>query len=153
MTENLALAGARRLAMDRSGARGAVEGNDRPTDLDMRGTTNFWLITQGHPSKHDGQADVIAVEGDFVFEATFDAQLTAQFDQTGLFVERDRETWLKAAVELDGAPWLSARHTRGPSDWSREPSTAYRCQSASNASPTRSARPHRPASRGRRSGF
>ncbi len=83
--------------------------------------TDFWRVTQGHPSKHDGQAYLVALEGDFTFEATFDAKLVAQFDQAGLFLERDEETWLKAGVELDGRPFLSAVHTRGESDWSREP--------------------------------
>jgi len=83
--------------------------------------TDFWRLTQGHPSKHDGQAYLVALEGDFTFEAAFDAKLAAQFDQAGLLVERDTETWLKAGVELDGRLWLSAVHTRGDSDWSREP--------------------------------
>ena len=83
--------------------------------------TDFWRVTQGHPSKHDGQAYLTAIDGDFVFEATFDAQLDAQFDQVGIMLERDEETWVKAGVELDGERWLSAVHTRGASDWSREP--------------------------------
>jgi len=85
------------------------------------GTTDFWRITEGHPAKHDGQAFVVAVEGDFRLEAVFEAALVELFDQTGLFAEVDEERWLKLGVELDGEFWLSAVHTRGESDWSREP--------------------------------
>jgi regulation of enolase protein 1 (concanavalin A-like superfamily) len=85
------------------------------------GKTDFWRVTEGHPAKHDGQALVVSVEGDFRLEASFEAALAERYDQTGLFAEVDGERWLKLGVELDGQFWLSAVHTRGESDWSREP--------------------------------
>jgi uncharacterized protein len=83
--------------------------------------TDFWRLTEGHPPKHDGQAFVVPVEGDFRFEARFEAPLAELYDQAGIFVEASEERWLKLGVELDGDFWLSAVHTRGESDWSREP--------------------------------
>jgi uncharacterized protein len=85
------------------------------------GMTDFWRLTEGHPPKHDGQAFVVPIEGDFWFEARFEATLAELYDQAGIFVEANEERWLKLGVELDGDFWLSAVHTRGESDWSREP--------------------------------
>lgn len=83
--------------------------------------TDLWRITDGVETKHDGQGLLLAQEGDFTFEATFEAPLEARFDQVGVLVEADEQRWLKCGVELDDRPWLSAVHTHGASDWSREP--------------------------------
>lgn len=83
--------------------------------------TDFWRITDGVQSKHDGQALLLPHDGDFSLEATFDAALDAQYDQIGYFLEAHEERWLKLGIEVDGRPWLSAVHTDGASDWSREP--------------------------------
>ena len=83
--------------------------------------TDFWRITEGLESKHDGQALLLPQGGNFGLEATFEAALDAQYDQIGFLVEADEERWLKLGIELDGRPWLSAVHTDGASDWSREP--------------------------------
>jgi regulation of enolase protein 1 (concanavalin A-like superfamily) len=85
------------------------------------GKTDFWRITEGHPAKHDGQALVVSVEGDFRLEADFESALAERYDEAGLFAEVDEERWLKLGVELGDQFWLSAVHTRGESDWSREP--------------------------------
>ncbi|MGY1615440.1 DUF1349 domain-containing protein [Geodermatophilus sp. SYSU D00691] len=55
-------------------------------------------------------------------EVTFDAAYDRQFDQAGLVLRADAETWLKTGVEFsDGAPQLGAVVTLGRSDWSVAP--------------------------------
>jgi regulation of enolase protein 1 (concanavalin A-like superfamily) len=55
-------------------------------------------------------------------EVTFDADYDRQFDQAGLLLRADAETWIKAGVEFsDGVPQLGAVVTLGRSDWSVAP--------------------------------
>jgi regulation of enolase protein 1 (concanavalin A-like superfamily) len=55
-------------------------------------------------------------------EVTFDLGWNGQFDQAGLMLRVDAETWLKAGVEVaDGAPSVGAVVTLGRSDWSVAP--------------------------------
>jgi hypothetical protein len=55
-------------------------------------------------------------------EVTFAADLTAQFDQAGVMLRLDPETWVKAGVEYaDGVLQLGAVVTLGMSDWSVAP--------------------------------
>ncbi len=52
-------------------------------------------------------------------EVTFVADLAEQFDQAGLMLRSDEETWIKAGVEhADGVAQLGAVVTVGRSDWS-----------------------------------
>jgi regulation of enolase protein 1 (concanavalin A-like superfamily) len=85
------------------------------------GKTDLWRITEGVESKHDAPAFLHSVDGDFRFEATFDATFTDLYDQVGVLAQASELRWLKAGVELDGRLWLSAVHTHDESDWSREP--------------------------------
>lgn len=55
-------------------------------------------------------------------EVAFVCDLAEQFDQAGIFIRVDDETWIKAGVEFaDGQPQLGAVVTRGRSDWSVAP--------------------------------
>lgn len=55
-------------------------------------------------------------------EVTFDLGWDGQFDQAGLVLRADAETWLKAGVEFsDGSPQVGAVVTLGRSDWSVAP--------------------------------
>ena len=55
-------------------------------------------------------------------EVTFTADLPEQFDQAGVFVAVDEETWVKAGLERsDGRLQLGAVVTHGWSDWSVAP--------------------------------
>ena len=55
-------------------------------------------------------------------EVCFDAAFGEQFDQAGLVLRADAETWLKAGVEVsDGALQVGAVITLGRSDWSVAP--------------------------------
>src|SRR5262245_22635730 len=89
-----------------------------------RGGSDFWRVTESGIAKHDGQAFLAPVEGDFRLEGVVDAELGERYDQVGLFVVASEERWLKLGAERDGGLWLSAVHTRAESDWSREPLAA-----------------------------
>jgi uncharacterized protein len=86
-----------------------------------QGETDLWRITEGVATKHDAPAFVGSVNGDFRFEATFEATFADPYDQVGILAQASEVRWLKAGIELDGRLWLSAVHTHDESDWSREP--------------------------------
>ncbi|SEB61013.1 hypothetical protein SAMN04489806_1276 [Paramicrobacterium humi] len=55
-------------------------------------------------------------------EVAFIAAFAEQFDQAGVFLRIDDETWIKAGVEYaDGQPQVGAVVTLGRSDWSVAP--------------------------------
>jgi regulation of enolase protein 1 (concanavalin A-like superfamily) len=88
------------------------------------GGTDFWRVTESGIVKHDGQTFLVPVEGDFRLEALVEGALAERYDQVGLFVQASEERWVKLGAELDDGLWLGAVHTRGESDWSREPLAA-----------------------------
>jgi regulation of enolase protein 1 (concanavalin A-like superfamily) len=57
---------------------------------------------------------------------TFLAVLDELYDQAGVMVRVDEQTWIKAGVEMtDGTPHLGAVVTHGHSDWSMAPVPEY----------------------------
>lgn len=79
-------------------------------------TTAYGFV---HESEH---ALVRGFTPDCAVEVSFLCELSEQFDQAGLMVRADPETWVKAGVELsDGVPQLGAVVTRQYSDWSVAP--------------------------------
>jgi len=83
--------------------------------------SDFWRHTGGVAPKHDGNSLLTPVgAGDFAFEADVTGTLTDQYDQFGVFVEIDEQTWIKAGIEFDGGFWLSTVATKERSDWARE---------------------------------
>ncbi|MDO3696482.1 DUF1349 domain-containing protein [Curtobacterium flaccumfaciens] len=88
----------------------AVEGSDAWR------TTSYGFV---HDSEH---ALLQPTDGPFSVEASFVLDHTEQFDQAGVFLRVDEQTWIKAGVEFsDGTPQLGAVVTRGFSDWSVSP--------------------------------
>ena len=88
----------------------AVEGSDA------------WRVTS-YGFIHDTEHALLAplAEGEAV-EVSFRADLPEQFDQAGVFVRVDAETWVKAGLERsDGVLQLGAVVTAGRSDWSVAP--------------------------------
>jgi len=88
----------------------AVEGSDA------------WRITS-YGFVHDTEHALLApFEQGTAMEVSFHLDLSAQFDQAGIFVEVDDSTWIKAGIERsDGEDCLGAVVTRGMSDWSLAP--------------------------------
>ena len=88
----------------------AVEGSDA------------WRVTSYgfvHDTEH---ALLVPFEQGTAVEVSFRLDFSAQFDQAGVFVRVDDETWTKAGVERsDGEDGLGAVVTRGVSDWSLAP--------------------------------
>ncbi|SFT84698.1 hypothetical protein SAMN05660657_03470 [Geodermatophilus amargosae] len=59
-------------------------------------------------------------------EVTSDVGWDGQFDQAGLVLRADEETWLEAGVETtDGAAYVGAVVTLGHSDWSSAPAPEW----------------------------
>ncbi|WP_282837615.1 DUF1349 domain-containing protein [Microbacterium flavum] len=69
---------------------------------------------------HDTEHALLAPLGvGAAMEVVFSADFAAQFDQAGIFVRVDEETWVKAGVEYaDGVLGVGAVVTAGMSDWS-----------------------------------
>lgn len=84
--------------------------------------SDAWRITS-YGFVHDTEHALVApfAQGTAI-EVSFVLDFSAQFDQAGVFVSVDPETWVKAGVELsDGEQSLGAVVTRGRSDWSLSP--------------------------------
>ena len=84
--------------------------------------SDAWRITSYdfiHASEH---ALLTSFEPESAIEVQFRLDFAEQFDQAGIFVKVDAESWIKAGVELsDGEESLGAVVTRGTSDWSLAP--------------------------------
>lgn len=87
-----------------------------------RDGSDFWRTTSYGFVHDDGHALLTDLPQGTAVEVTFAVALTEQFDQAGLLVRVDAETWIKAGVEFsDGLPHLGAVVTHGRSDWSAAP--------------------------------
>jgi regulation of enolase protein 1 (concanavalin A-like superfamily) len=91
-------------------------------DVTAREGSDAWRTTS-YGFVHDTEHALLAPlpQGTAV-EVAFELDLAEQFDQAGVFVRVDAETWIKAGVERsDGEDGLGAVVTRGVSDWSLAP--------------------------------
>jgi regulation of enolase protein 1 (concanavalin A-like superfamily) len=84
--------------------------------------SDAWRLTS-YGFVHDTEHALLApFEQDSAVEVAFRLDFGAQFDQAGVFVRVDHETWVKGGVESsDGEGSLGAVVTRGVSDWSLSP--------------------------------
>lgn len=84
--------------------------------------TDFWRTTHYGFVRDDGHVRGRVVAGDGSVEATFEGDYRAQYDQAGVMLRIDEETWVKAGIEhVDGVHHASVVVTRGFSDWSVTP--------------------------------
>ncbi|RIJ22573.1 DUF1349 domain-containing protein, partial [Clavibacter michiganensis subsp. insidiosus] len=100
----------------------AVRIHDDGMDVLAREGSDAWRITS-YGFVHDTEHALVAPlpQGTAV-EVAFTLDLREQFDQAGVFVRVDAETWITAGVERsDGEDGLGAVVTRGVSDWSLAP--------------------------------
>ena len=87
--------------------------------------TDFWRETFYGFIHDNGHFGFTEVSGDFSAEVSFAGDYTELYDQAGMMLRLDAETWLKAGVEYtDGQQHLSVVVTRGVSDWSVLPLTS-----------------------------
>lgn len=84
--------------------------------------TDFWRRTHYGFVRDDGHARLAAVAGDFSARVAFRGDYETLYDQAGLMLRRDPDTWIKAGVEyVAGRRMLSVVVTRDVSDWSTTP--------------------------------
>ncbi|QLD11813.1 DUF1349 domain-containing protein [Microbacterium oleivorans] len=84
--------------------------------------SDAWRVTS-YGFVHDDEHALLApMAPGTAVEVAFVLDFSAQFDQAGVFLRVDAETWMKAGIEhSDGADSLGAVVTRGMSDWSLSP--------------------------------
>ena len=84
--------------------------------------SDAWRITS-YGFIHDSEHALLApFPPESAVEVEFTLALSEQFDQAGVFVQADAETWVKAGVEFaDASLNLGAVVTLGQSDWSSAP--------------------------------
>lgn len=100
----------------------AVRIHDGGMDVTAREGSDAWRTTS-YGFVHDTEHALLApLAPGTAVEVAFTLDLREQFDQAGVFVRVDAETWIKAGVERsDGEDGLGAVVTRGVSDWSLAP--------------------------------
>jgi regulation of enolase protein 1 (concanavalin A-like superfamily) len=100
----------------------AMRIHDGGMDVTARAGSDAWRITS-YGFVHDTEHALLApLAPGTAVEVAFTLDLREQFDQAGVFVRVDAETWIKAGVERsDGEDGLGAVVTRGVSDWSLAP--------------------------------
>lgn len=84
--------------------------------------SDFWRTTSYGFRRHSGHALLVDLPVGAGIEVGFVLDYSEQYDQAGLMVLVDEQTWTKAGVEVaEGAPQLGAVATRTFSDWSLAP--------------------------------
>ncbi|MGZ0066803.1 DUF1349 domain-containing protein [Microbacterium arborescens] len=98
----------------------ALDGHDLL--VTAREGSDAWRVTS-YGFVHDDEHALLApMAPGTAVEVAFVLDFSAQFDQAGVFLRVDHETWIKAGIEhSDGADSLGAVVTRGMSDWSLSP--------------------------------
>jgi len=87
-----------------------------------RADTDFWRTTSYGFVHDNGHALLTGFPPGSAVEVTFVAEFAHRFDQAGILIRVDENTWIKTGIELsDGLPQLGAVVTHGLSDWSLAP--------------------------------
>jgi len=87
-----------------------------------RSGSDLWRKTSYGFVHDDAHALLAPLQDAAAVEVGFRAELADLYDQAGLLLRVDAETWIKAGVErTDGAWHVGAVVTRGVSDWSLAP--------------------------------
>ncbi|GAA1438681.1 DUF1349 domain-containing protein [Leifsonia poae] len=99
-----------------------VESDGDALLVTARESSDAWRTT-AYGFVHDTEHALLApLPAGTAMEVTFTGAFTGEFDQAGIFVRVDDETWTKAGVEYaDGALQLGAVVTDRMSDWSVAP--------------------------------
>ena len=97
----------------------AWSGDLTALELETGETTDFWRDTFYGFVRDTGHAWLAPVTGDFSLSARFTGAYAALYDQAGLMLRRDADTWIKAGIEYtDGLMHFSVVVTGPRSDWS-----------------------------------
>jgi regulation of enolase protein 1 (concanavalin A-like superfamily) len=94
--------------------------------VEVQPDTDFWRHTHYGFVRDTGHfAWAGTLDGDGELRVRFAGAWRSQYDQAGLMLRVDAETWIKAGIELaEGREWLSVVVTHGRSDWSRQAAPA-----------------------------
>ncbi|MBB6286235.1 regulation of enolase protein 1 (concanavalin A-like superfamily) [Pseudomonas sp. BIGb0381] len=80
--------------------------------------TDFWRETHYGFIRDSGHFLGFATLGSFTAQVRINADFRELYDQAGIMVRLNEETWLKAGIEFnDGMPMISSVLTQGTSDW------------------------------------
>lgn len=97
---------------------------EQDTDLVVTAVagSDAWRTTAYGFIHDDAHGLFVPLDDPAAVEVTFTAAFTEQFDQAGVLLRADEQTWVKAGVELaDGVAQVGAVVTLGSSDWSVAP--------------------------------
>ncbi len=84
--------------------------------------SDFWADTHYGFRRHSGHALLVPFQAGESMEVDFLVDYDDLYDQAGVLVRADEETWVKAGVEIsDGLPQIGAVATLPRSDWSCAP--------------------------------
>jgi regulation of enolase protein 1 (concanavalin A-like superfamily) len=84
--------------------------------------TDFWRKTHYGFIRDNGNFYYETITGNFLAEVKVIGQYQTLYDQAGLMLRLDSQTWLKCGIEfIDGEQQASAVITRDYSDWSVVP--------------------------------
>ncbi len=80
--------------------------------------TDFWRKTHYGFIRDSGHFLGFATSASFTAQVRVNADFRELYDQAGIMVRLNEETWLKAGIEYnDGMPMISSVLTHGTSDW------------------------------------
>jgi regulation of enolase protein 1 (concanavalin A-like superfamily) len=85
--------------------------------------TDYWQRTHYGFQRDNGHFFATSVRGDFILSARFGSEPNAQYDQCGLLVRADSETWVKCSAEYETASHSrlgSVVTSHGYSDWATQ---------------------------------
>jgi uncharacterized protein len=85
--------------------------------------TDYWQRTSFEFQRDDAHLFALAVQGDFDASCTVKIAANSRYDQAGIALRKDANTWLKASIEDNGTqpPLLGCVVTNhGYSDWSMQ---------------------------------
>ncbi|WP_062521889.1 DUF1349 domain-containing protein [Demequina silvatica] len=96
--------------------------SDGVLEVEAREGSDAWRVTSYGFIHDDAHALVVPLDNGAAIEVSWMLDYDAQFDQGGVMLRVDAESWIKAGVEVsDGEPQVGAVVTRGVSDWSVAP--------------------------------
>lgn len=100
----------------------AVHADGNNLLVTAREGSDFWRTTSYGFVHDDGHALLTDFPPDSAIEVGFVAAFEQLYDQAGLLIRVDEQTWIKAGIEFtDGVAHLGAVVTHGRSDWSMAP--------------------------------
>lgn len=91
---------------------------DNSLEIVTSDQTDFWRETHYGFTRDSGHFLGFDSTGGFTAQVRVNADFRELYDQAGIMVRLDEQTWIKAGIEFnDGNPMISSVLTQGRSDW------------------------------------